>query len=234
MVQVIPQTRHPHRKYRHQHRRAQQAYTATTPRGPEQRRRLPRNHPFRAPRAQVTSGLRHTAPHPAQAAPPFPQPARTPHHRRSGTTRKARHERQPSRGPEDRRGLGPPADPRSVPRTAAARHRTAAQQPAQCRKAPGIFRCAACNTPLFDSSTKYESGSGWPSFYRPIEHAIGTTVDTTHGMRRVAVHCATCGGHLGHVFPDGPDPTGDRYCMNGVALSSSLKTRHDRILRAGR
>jgi peptide-methionine (R)-S-oxide reductase len=85
-------------------------------------------------------------------------------------------------------------------------------------KRPGIFRCAACDTPLFDSSTKYESGSGWPSFYRPIEHAIGTTVDSSHGMRRVEVHCATCGGHLGHVFPDGPDPTGERYCMNGVSL----------------
>jgi peptide-methionine (R)-S-oxide reductase len=90
--------------------------------------------------------------------------------------------------------------------------------PLNAEKRPGIFRCAACNTPLFDSSTKYESGSGWPSFYRPIEHAIGTTVDTSLGMRRVEVHCATCGGHLGHVFPDGPRPTGERYCMNGVAL----------------
>jgi peptide-methionine (R)-S-oxide reductase len=90
--------------------------------------------------------------------------------------------------------------------------------PLNAEKRPGIFRCAACNTPLFDSSTKYESGSGWPSFYRPIEHAIGTTVDGTHGMRRVEVHCATCNGHLGHVFPDGPNPTGERYCMNGVAL----------------
>jgi peptide-methionine (R)-S-oxide reductase len=90
--------------------------------------------------------------------------------------------------------------------------------PLNGEKRAGIFRCAACGTALFDSSAKYESGSGWPSFYRPIEHAIGTTVDSSHGMRRVEVHCATCGGHLGHVFPDGPRPTGERYCMNGVAL----------------
>ncbi len=86
-------------------------------------------------------------------------------------------------------------------------------------KRPGRFACAACGNALFDSSTKFESGSGWPSFYRPIEGAIGTTVDTSHGMRRVEVHCAQCGGHLGHVFPDGPRPTGERYCMNGVALN---------------
>lgn len=90
--------------------------------------------------------------------------------------------------------------------------------PLNHEKRPGIFRCAACKTALFDSSTKYESGSGWPSFYKPIEGAIGTSVDGSHGMRRVEVHCATCGGHLGHVFPDGPDPSGERYCMNGVAL----------------
>jgi peptide-methionine (R)-S-oxide reductase len=71
---------------------------------------------------------------------------------------------------------------------------------------------------LFDSATKYESGSGWPSFYAPIPGAIGTSVDRSLGMRRVEAHCAACQGHLGHVFPDGPKPTGDRYCMNGVAL----------------
>jgi peptide-methionine (R)-S-oxide reductase len=85
-------------------------------------------------------------------------------------------------------------------------------------KRPGQYLCAGCDSVLFDSSTKYESGSGWPSFYKPVEGAIGTSVDTSHGMRRVEVHCATCGGHLGHVFPDGPRPTGERYCMNGVAL----------------
>jgi peptide-methionine (R)-S-oxide reductase len=85
-------------------------------------------------------------------------------------------------------------------------------------KRPGQYRCAGCDAVLFDSATKFESGSGWPSFYKPVEGAIGTNVDTSYGMRRVEVHCAQCGGHLGHVFPDGPRPTGERYCMNGVAL----------------
>jgi peptide-methionine (R)-S-oxide reductase len=85
-------------------------------------------------------------------------------------------------------------------------------------KRAGTFRCAGCGQPLFSSEAKYESGTGWPSFYRPIEGGIGTTTDRTHGMTRVEVHCANCGGHLGHIFPDGPAPTGDRYCMNGVAL----------------
>jgi peptide-methionine (R)-S-oxide reductase len=90
--------------------------------------------------------------------------------------------------------------------------------PLNAEKRPGQFLCAACQTALFDSDTKYESGSGWPSFYAPIEGAVGTSEDTTLGMRRVEVHCANCGGHLGHVFPDGPKPTGLRFCMNGVAL----------------
>ena len=85
-------------------------------------------------------------------------------------------------------------------------------------KRAGTFRCAGCGRPLFASGTKYESGTGWPSFYRPIDGAIGTTTDRSYGMTRIEVHCASCGGHLGHVFPDGPPPTGERYCMNGVAM----------------
>jgi len=85
-------------------------------------------------------------------------------------------------------------------------------------KRRGEFLCAACEQVLFDSSTKYESHSGWPSFYAAREGAVGTTEDCTLGMRRVEVHCARCGGHLGHVFPDGPKPTGERFCMNGAAL----------------
>jgi peptide-methionine (R)-S-oxide reductase len=82
----------------------------------------------------------------------------------------------------------------------------------------GTFFCAGCGEPLFDSTTKYDSGSGWPSFYSPKPGAVETTVDNSHLMTRTEVHCAKCGGHLGHVFPDGPRPTGQRYCMNGVAL----------------
>jgi len=85
-------------------------------------------------------------------------------------------------------------------------------------KRKGIFACAGCDLPLFSSETKYESGTGWPSFWRPKEQAVATTVDQSYGMTRVEVHCNRCGGHLGHVFPDGPEPTGMRYCMNGVAL----------------
>ena len=83
----------------------------------------------------------------------------------------------------------------------------------------GNFACAGCDLDLFSSKTKYDSRTGWPSFWTPLEKAVGTTKDSTFGMARTAVHCARCGGHLGHVFPDGPKPTGLRYCMNGVALS---------------
>jgi peptide-methionine (R)-S-oxide reductase len=90
--------------------------------------------------------------------------------------------------------------------------------PLNQEKRAGTFRCAGCGEPLFSAETKYESGTGWPSFYAALENAVATTTDTSYGMTRTEVHCARCGGHLGHVFPDGPKPTGERYCMNGVAL----------------
>jgi peptide-methionine (R)-S-oxide reductase len=90
--------------------------------------------------------------------------------------------------------------------------------PLNKEKRDGTFVCAGCGQPLFSSDTKYESGTGWPSFWKAKEQAVGTTVDQGYGMTRVEVHCSRCGGHLGHVFPDGPEPTGMRYCMNGVAL----------------
>ncbi len=88
----------------------------------------------------------------------------------------------------------------------------------------GVYKCAGCGQPLFTSDTKYNSGTGWPSFYQPIEDAIETSIDRTLFMTRTEVHCSRCGGHLGHVFPDGPKPTGKRYCMNGVALEFEPKT----------
>jgi peptide-methionine (R)-S-oxide reductase len=83
----------------------------------------------------------------------------------------------------------------------------------------GIFACAGCELDLFSSKTKFDSGTGWPSFWAPLENAVGTTEDRTLGMLRTEVHCRRCGGHLGHVFDDGPKPTGLRYCMNGVAMT---------------
>ena len=85
-------------------------------------------------------------------------------------------------------------------------------------KRAGTFACAACDLPLFSSKAKFESGTGWPSFYEPLPNAVGTSEDRAFFMKRTEVHCRRCGGHLGHVFDDGPRPTGLRYCMNGAAL----------------
>jgi peptide-methionine (R)-S-oxide reductase len=85
--------------------------------------------------------------------------------------------------------------------------------------AKGIFSCAGCALPLFSSTTKFESGTGWPSFWQPLPNSVGMTTDYLLGYGRTEVHCRRCGGHLGHVFDDGPKPTGKRYCMNGVALT---------------
>jgi peptide-methionine (R)-S-oxide reductase len=91
--------------------------------------------------------------------------------------------------------------------------------PLDHEKRRGTFACAGCGPDLFSSATKFDSGTGWPSFWAPLENAVGTTTDRSLGMIRKAVHCRRCGGHLGHVFDDGPRPTGLRYCMNGVAMT---------------
>ena len=91
--------------------------------------------------------------------------------------------------------------------------------PLNHEKRKGTFACAGCGLPLFSSDTKFESGTGWPSFYRPLPDAVATTTDRAFFMTRTEVHCRRCEGHLGHVFDDGPKPTGLRYCMNGVALT---------------
>ena len=99
----------------------------------------------------------------------------------------------------------------------------ATERPGSCallhEKRAGAFTCAGCGQKLFQSTLKFESGTGWPSFNDPVEGAVETTVDRSHGMTRTEVHCARCGSHLGHVFEDGPPPTGLRYCINGVAMN---------------
>jgi peptide-methionine (R)-S-oxide reductase len=95
----------------------------------------------------------------------------------------------------------------------------AGTSPLNQEKRPGRFTCAGCGQPLFASDTKFESGTGWPSFFAPLEGAVATTSDRSWFMTRTEVHCSRCQGHLGHVFEDGPAPTGQRYCMNGVAMS---------------
>jgi peptide-methionine (R)-S-oxide reductase len=95
--------------------------------------------------------------------------------------------------------------------------------PLNVEKRDGLFRCAGCGLPLFPATTKFESGSGWPSFFDALPGAVTTRTDESHGMVRTEALCAACGGHLGHVFPDGPKPTGQRYCMNGTALAFEPK-----------
>jgi peptide-methionine (R)-S-oxide reductase len=100
--------------------------------------------------------------------------------------------------------------------------------PLNNEKRAGRFVCAGCGQELFTSDTKFDSGTGWPSFHTPIAEAVDTSTDRTGFMTRVEVHCARCGGHLGHVFEDGPRPTGKRYCMNGVAMKFMPRSEEER------
>lgn len=112
---------------------------------------------------------------------------------------------------------------RLTPEQYAVMRRHGTERPGTCallyEKRPGRFTCAGCDQPLFEAGRKFESGTGWPSFNDPLPGSVQTTTDRSHFMVRTEVHCATCGSHLGHVFPDGPPPTGLRYCINGVAMN---------------
>jgi len=94
----------------------------------------------------------------------------------------------------------------------------ATSSPLNVEKRDGVYVCAACGQALFSADTKFDSGTGWPSFFKPLDGAVGTSTDRSWFAVRTEVHCSRCGGHLGHAFPDGPRPTGERYCMNGVAM----------------
>ena len=111
---------------------------------------------------------------------------------------------------------------RLTPDQYAVMRRHATERPGSCallyEKRPGRFACAGCDQPLFEGKVKFESGTGWPSFNEPIEGAVESEFDGSHGMMRTEVHCANCGSHLGHVFDDGPPPTFRRYCINGIAM----------------
>eukprot|EP01037_Dinobryon_pediforme_P005485 gene5485-biopygen3388 len=114
-----------------------------------------------------------------------------------------------------------------TPEQYAVMRRHGTEMPGSCallaEKRQGMFSCAGCGQTLFDTSTKFESGTGWPSFNTPVANAVETTVDRSHGTVRTEVHCANCGSHLGHVFDDGPPPTHLRYCINGVAMNFAPK-----------
>ncbi|MCS5984381.1 peptide-methionine (R)-S-oxide reductase MsrB [Klebsiella quasipneumoniae subsp. similipneumoniae] len=109
--------------------------------------------------------------------------------------------------------------------TGTAFHRTAAAQ-----QENGVYHCPVCDAPLFNSQTKYDSGCGWPSFYEPVsEEAIRYLDDSSHGMQRIEIRCGNCDAHLGHVFPDGPQPTGERYCVNSASLSFTDEQNGEQI-----